>query len=513
MADIFISYKREDRPMAERLSIALEQLGFDVWWDFDLLSGEPYRKVIRAVIDQCRAAVVLWSVRSIESDFVMDEATYAKSQGKLCPARIDGVDLPFGFGAVHTDDLSQWDGELSHPGFQAMVRAIETRIGRKGKLGASKAPDSQAASSELESFKAAQIAGTANAFKAFLKSYPRGMFASFVRGQLQDMPADAPAHAAAANAYGARPAPPPYEPIRETPRYTPPPSTGGAADSERERKSPWPMLAGGALVVALAALVVALRPWDQGGSAPPQQETVAVESTRDVDAEVEAARRQERDRMLAEQSQRERAAQQREAQETASRDESARAQADDTAWNVARGANSVSGYDAYLSAYPSGRHASDARAARQRLQAANAAPVAYDLALLHQDVRRAVERSRSAESRAQTAAGRARRAETGYGTDVGDTGHRYEGETGTTGVTVVGVLTIPTGETYAGQMRSGDPVVYVGYGVWRSADGWRYEGEFNENTFNGYGVLWDRDGRVSRAGYWTGGNLTTALSR
>ena len=75
MADIFISYKREERRLAERLSIALEQLGFDVWWDFELLSGDRYRNVIRAVIDQCSAAIVLWSKLSVDSDFVMDEAT------------------------------------------------------------------------------------------------------------------------------------------------------------------------------------------------------------------------------------------------------------------------------------------------------------------------------------------------------------------------------------------------------------------------------------------------------
>ncbi len=40
MADVFISYKREDRELAERLAHALEQLGFDVWWDFDLLAGD-----------------------------------------------------------------------------------------------------------------------------------------------------------------------------------------------------------------------------------------------------------------------------------------------------------------------------------------------------------------------------------------------------------------------------------------------------------------------------------------
>lgn len=255
MADIFISYKREDRPVAERLSIALEQLGFDVWWDFDLLSGEPYRKVIRAVIDQCKAAVVLWSVRAIESDFVMDEATYAKSQGKLCPARIDGVDLPFGFGAIHTDDLSNWDGELSHPGFQAMVRAVESRVGRKGRLGSSpRTADSQAASAELEAFKAAQIAGNASALKAFISAYPRGMFAGFVRGQLETIKAEAQSTPVArtdlaeapSQAMPRAPAPPP-SPLQTSP----PPSDH--EDSAPKKRAPFSIIAIG---IAAAVMVI-----------------------------------------------------------------------------------------------------------------------------------------------------------------------------------------------------------------------------------------------------------------
>jgi hypothetical protein len=193
MADVFISYKREDRVFAERLSIVLEQLGFEVWWDFDLLSGDRYRSVIRKVIDECKVAVVLWSTRAVQSDFVMDEAEYAKAQGKLCPARIDDVALPFGFGSLHTDDLSAWDSELFDPQFQNLVRAIENRVGRRGRLGGTnRAMEVQAATAEMEAFKAAQLAGNIAAMRTFLDFHPRGAFAGFVRGQLDHMQANEP---------------------------------------------------------------------------------------------------------------------------------------------------------------------------------------------------------------------------------------------------------------------------------------------------------------------------------
>jgi hypothetical protein len=33
MSDIFISYKREEQPIARKLAYALEEEGWSVWWD------------------------------------------------------------------------------------------------------------------------------------------------------------------------------------------------------------------------------------------------------------------------------------------------------------------------------------------------------------------------------------------------------------------------------------------------------------------------------------------------
>jgi outer membrane biosynthesis protein TonB len=300
MADVFISYKREDRPHAERLSIVLEQLGFEVWWDFDLLSGDRYRSVIRAVIDECQVAVVLWSQLAVQSDFVMDEAEYAKAQGKLCPARLDDVALPFGFGSLHTDDLSAWDTELFHPEFQNLVRAIEQRVGRKGRLGgAPRTREAQAASAEMEAFKAAQLAGNAAALQTFLDFHPRGVFAGFVRGQVERMRVDAVA-AAAATATSEAPArartrrprpptPPPVEPAtvaaaasapEPAPAAAPEPAPAAAPEPgpfaqpaaaravERKPMARLPIVVIGILAIAVVGLLIAYLAKGVGTPAP-----------------------------------------------------------------------------------------------------------------------------------------------------------------------------------------------------------------------------------------------------
>ena len=96
MADIFISYKREEAGQAGRLAHVLEQFGYSVWWDVALLSGDEYRDVIAEMIDKCAAVIVLWSPLAVRSTFVRSEASYAQRQDKLLPAMLEACHLPLG---------------------------------------------------------------------------------------------------------------------------------------------------------------------------------------------------------------------------------------------------------------------------------------------------------------------------------------------------------------------------------------------------------------------------------
>jgi len=246
MADVFISYKREDRQVIERLAGALRLLGFDVWWDFELLSGENFRAAIRAVIDQCKAAVVVWSKSSIESSFVLDEASYVMRLGRLCPVRIEAVELPFGFGQIHAEDLSDWSGELSHSGFQNLVKSIEERVGRKAMFGSlARTQERQAAAAELEAFKAAESAGTPEALRTFAANFPSGSFAPFVRDQIEQL----------ARELASRPAPRSAETTS-----APHPSVGPSMDGGTKRRLSLPIALSGAALVAV--LIGLYTQWD-----------------------------------------------------------------------------------------------------------------------------------------------------------------------------------------------------------------------------------------------------------
>jgi hypothetical protein len=131
MTDVFISYKREERPEAQAIAAAVASRGYEVWWDVELLPGDEFADEIEAIIQKAKAAVVLWSEKSVRSDFVRAEASLALKKGILIPVRLDNATIPLPFGNRHTLDLGGWDGSPTDPKLAPLLAAIAKRIDRK----------------------------------------------------------------------------------------------------------------------------------------------------------------------------------------------------------------------------------------------------------------------------------------------------------------------------------------------------------------------------------------------
>jgi len=129
MADIFISYAREDREWVEKLAKALTGEGYTVWWDWDLLVGKRYRETIETELQTCKATVVVWSQHSIRSDFVRDEAEEGQGRNILVPLLKENVRPPAGFRQLQTADLTQWNGLTDHVEFRRMMRGLQHVVG------------------------------------------------------------------------------------------------------------------------------------------------------------------------------------------------------------------------------------------------------------------------------------------------------------------------------------------------------------------------------------------------
>src|SRR5262245_47098926 len=115
MADIFISYAREDRNLAMALAKDLEERGVSVWWDAELVGSDDFQEVILTALANAKAAIVMWTKASVKSRYVIDEARYALHHQKLVATKSSDLailDIPFGFQSQHADDVSNLDNIL-----------------------------------------------------------------------------------------------------------------------------------------------------------------------------------------------------------------------------------------------------------------------------------------------------------------------------------------------------------------------------------------------------------------
>jgi hypothetical protein len=126
MSHLFISYARENQDAAAELASLLEAKGYSVWWDPNLIGGTDFREAIRQQLLLARKVLVLWSRQSVQSGFVIDEASEAKRLQKLIPICIDECSPPLGFGDLHTLSASSLRRDIS-----GIVNAIEDKSAPK----------------------------------------------------------------------------------------------------------------------------------------------------------------------------------------------------------------------------------------------------------------------------------------------------------------------------------------------------------------------------------------------
>ena len=127
MAKIFLSYARDDATRAERIAIALQNAGHDVWWDREIRAGSSFSNEIDSALKEAELIVVLWSSCSIRSNWVRDEAAIGRDSGRLLPALIEPVDPPLGFRQYQTVTLSARGSQPVQP----LVDAIDRKLGGK----------------------------------------------------------------------------------------------------------------------------------------------------------------------------------------------------------------------------------------------------------------------------------------------------------------------------------------------------------------------------------------------
>lgn len=124
MADVFLSYAREDAARARQIAEGLERAGLDVFWDNEIPPGTTWADYIELKLSQCKALIVLWSAQSTKSQSVREEARLGRDKGVLIPVMLDASPLPFGFGEVQAADLTAWQGDQNDTNWRRVVDAV-----------------------------------------------------------------------------------------------------------------------------------------------------------------------------------------------------------------------------------------------------------------------------------------------------------------------------------------------------------------------------------------------------
>jgi adenylate cyclase len=114
MADIFVSYARQDKARVAPLVGALERQGWSVWWDPAIIPGQEFDDRIAEEIDRASAVVVIWTPTSVASRWVRGEAREAADRARL----------PIDVRALHTIDLDDWNGDPDSGLLRQVVSAL-----------------------------------------------------------------------------------------------------------------------------------------------------------------------------------------------------------------------------------------------------------------------------------------------------------------------------------------------------------------------------------------------------
>jgi formylglycine-generating enzyme required for sulfatase activity len=160
VADVFISYKREERQAVERLALELRKLNLDVWFDASLNAGEAFSDEIDREAHAAKAILVCWSPTARESQWVKSEALIGFEQRKLAACYVAGPDgcyPPTPFNSIHAEDLRAWMAAPSntHAGFKSVLRRIGALCGR----------------ADIESYGALDVQAPASVLRAWIERH------------------------------------------------------------------------------------------------------------------------------------------------------------------------------------------------------------------------------------------------------------------------------------------------------------------------------------------------------
>lgn len=126
MADIFISYRKSDRQLCQRIATSLNAAGFSVWWDDRIVPTEKWEPLILSELDAAQIVLAVWTRNSVRSAWVKKEARYAAKKGRLVSARFEKCGIPWDLKKFQYYDVFSWKPGYSHPNWEDLKERIRS---------------------------------------------------------------------------------------------------------------------------------------------------------------------------------------------------------------------------------------------------------------------------------------------------------------------------------------------------------------------------------------------------
>jgi tetratricopeptide (TPR) repeat protein len=126
MAGVFISYRRRDRPKAEKLAAFFQSCGIAAWYDKNIPHNErDFPKRVREELVAAECVVVIWTRNSVLSTWVASEALYAANKRtRVAHLKWDDCDIPPPFSSANHVNVLKFDDQTK----RGILDAVGARL-------------------------------------------------------------------------------------------------------------------------------------------------------------------------------------------------------------------------------------------------------------------------------------------------------------------------------------------------------------------------------------------------
>lgn len=135
MIDVFISYARSERALAEPLRRKLEGLGLTTFFDLHSIDGgADFPDVVDKALREARAVLACWSPHYFTRQWCVIESRAGQDGEKLIPVvieRFESARCPVYFRYLNYFDLSGWNGIDEAEGWDRALRSLSKLLNRQ----------------------------------------------------------------------------------------------------------------------------------------------------------------------------------------------------------------------------------------------------------------------------------------------------------------------------------------------------------------------------------------------